>query len=138
MGIQDLPTLNAILNGLAAICMVAGVFAITRRKEALHKKLMLTAVMFSALFLVSYVTYHGFGESKKFLVQGFWRYAYFAMLITHVVLAVAVLPLVLIAVVRGLKDQREKHRKIVRWTFPIWLYVSVTGVLVYFSVHVWQ
>ncbi|MCB9880258.1 MAG: DUF420 domain-containing protein [Planctomycetes bacterium] len=138
MTIQDLPALNAILNACAAICMVAGVIAIRTKREKLHVRLMLTAVAFSALFLISYLTYHGFGESKKFLVEGFWRYAYFAMLLTHVVLAVVVVPLVILSVVRGLRGQREKHRKIVRITFPIWLYVSVTGVLVYFSVHVWQ
>lgn len=138
MSIDDLPALNASLNSCAAICMVAGVVAIKRGKEAGHKRLMLAAVTFSALFLVSYLVYHGFGESKKFLVQGFWRYAYFTMLITHVILAVAVVPLVLLSVVRGLREQREAHRKIVRITFPIWLYVSVTGVLVYFAVHVWQ
>ncbi len=138
MTIQDLPALNALLNTCAALCMVAGVIAIKKKRESLHKTLMLTAVAFSALFLVSYLTYHGFGESKKFLVQGFWRYAYFTMLITHVVLAVVTVPLVLMSVVRGLKDQRGPHRRIVRIAFPIWLYVSVTGVLVYFSVHVWQ
>lgn len=138
MSIQDLPAINATLNACAALCMVWGVIAIKRGQESLHKKLMLTAVAFSTVFLACYLVYHGFADSKKFLVEGFWRYAYFAMLISHVILAVVVVPLVLLAVAHGLRDRREKHRRIVRFAFPIWLYVSVTGVLVYFSVHVWQ
>ena len=136
--VQQLPAYNAILNAASAICVVIAIVAIKRGNEAGHKRFMLAAVGLSTLFLAGYLTYHGFGEEKKFLVQGPWRTAYFAMLISHVVLAAAVLPLVLVTVIRGLRDQRAKHRKIARWTLPIWVYVSVTGVLVYFSVHVWQ
>lgn len=137
-GIGDLPAVNATLNAVSAILVVAAVVAIKRRREVVHRRLMLTAVVVSTAFLVCYIVYHGFSESKPFKAQGWVRPAYFAMLISHVVLAAAVVPLVLVTVVRGLKDQRDRHRRIARWTVPIWLYVSVTGVLVYLSVHVWQ
>ena len=142
--IENLPAVNASLNAAAGLFMLAGIVAIKRKNEALHKKLMLSAVAFSAAFLVCYLLYHGLAESKKFQAEGFWRTAYFVMLITHVFLAVLVVPLVLLSVRYGLAASRgdnaarQKHRRIVRWTFPIWLYVSITGVLVYFSVHVWQ
>ncbi len=137
-GLENLPALNATLNAASACCVVGGLIQIKRRNELLHRRFMLTAVAFSAAFLVSYLVYHGFAEAKTFAHEGWVRTAYLTMLATHVFLAIVVVPLVLVTVLRGLKDQRPAHRRIVRWTVPIWLYVSVTGVLVYFAVHVWR
>ena len=136
LSLTDLPLVNACLNGASAMAVTAGLIAIKRRREAAHKRWMLTAVVLSACFLVSYVLYHTSGQEKRFEGQGLIKTAYLAMLASHVLLAVLVVPLVLVTVVRGLADQRPRHRRIARWTLPIWLYVSVTGVLVYLAVHV--
>lgn len=138
IAIDDLPALNATLNAASGAAVLAALIAIKRKREAAHKRLMLIAVGLSAAFLVSYVVYHTSGRERTFDAQGLALTAYRIMLASHVILAVAVVPLVLITVVRGLKDQRARHRKLARWTAPIWIYVSVTGVLVYFTVHVWQ
>lgn len=137
-GFQDLPTLNAILNGCATIAIVMGLIQIKQRREQAHKRWMLTAVVLSAAFLISYVIYHSQGYDPKKPFEGWVRVAYLAMLLSHIVLAVAVVPLVLITVVLGLRDNRPRHRKLARWTVPIWLYVSVTGVLVYLCIYVWS
>ena len=135
MQISDLPALNATLNGLAAIFLTVGYVQIRRGRRELHKRCMLAALATSALFLVSYVIYHLNIGSRPFPGQGVIRVIYFAILITHVVLAAATLPLALLTAARGLKGQYGRHVRIARWTLPIWLYVSVTGVVIYLMLY---
>lgn len=135
MEIADLPALNATLNGLAAIFLVAGYAMIRRGERTLHKRCMLGALTASALFLTSYVIYHANAGSRPFQGEGPIRVVYFAILITHVVLAAAILPLALATTVRGLRSQFDRHVRIARWTLPLWLYVSVTGVVIYLMLY---
>ena len=135
MQIQDLPALNATLNGISAILLTAGYVLIRRGRRDLHKRCMLAALTASALFLVSYVTYHLNTGSRPFPGQGAIRVVYFVILITHVILAAAILPLALITASRGLKDQFDRHVRIARWTLALWLYVSVTGVVIYLMLY---
>ena len=135
MAIADLPALNAFLNGTAAIFLVIGYILIRRGARVLHKRCMLAALTTSALFLVSYVTYHLNAGSRPFTGQGPVRILYFTILITHVVLAAAILPLALTTTARGLWNQYDRHVRIARWTLPIWLYVSVTGVVIYLMLY---
>ena len=135
MQISDLPAVNATLNGLAAIFLTAGFVMIRRGNRALHKRCMVAALTTSALFLVSYVVYHANAGSRPFLGQGVVRVVYFGILITHVVLAAAILPLALMTASRGLRAQFDRHVRLARWTLPIWLYVSVTGVVIYLMLY---
>jgi len=135
MQISDLPALNATLNGLAAIFLTVGYLQIRRGHRELHKRCMLAALTTSALFLVSYVVYHLNTGSRPFAGQGAIRVMYFTILITHVILAAAILPLALVTAARGLKGQYGRHVRIARWTLPIWLYVSVTGVVIYLMLY---
>jgi uncharacterized membrane protein YozB (DUF420 family) len=135
MQIQDLPALNATLNGLSAILLTTGYILIRRGHRGLHKRCMLAALTTSALFLVSYVIYHLNTGSRPFPGQGAIRLVYFVILITHVILAAAILPLALITTARGLKDQYDRHVRIARWTLPLWMYVSVTGVVIYLMLY---
>ena len=135
MQISDLPALNATLNGLAAIFLTAGYVQIRRGHQERHKRCMLAALATSAIFLVSYVVYHLNIGSRPFPGQGAIRLIYFAILITHVILAAAILPLALITAARGLRGQYGRHVRIARWTLPIWLYVSVTGVVIYLMLY---
>ena len=135
MQVSDLPALNATLNGLAAIFLTAGYVQIRRGRRDVHKRCMLAALVTSALFLVSYVIYHLNVGSRPFPGQGVIRVIYFAILITHVVLAATTLPLALVTAARGLKGQYSRHVRIARWTLPIWLYVSVTGVVIYLMLY---
>jgi putative membrane protein len=135
MQIQDLPALNATLNGLSAILLTTGYILIRRGHRGLHKRCMLAALTTSALFLVSYVIYHLNTGSRPFPGQGAIRLIYFVILITHVILAAAILPLALITTARGLKDQYDRHVRIARWTLPLWMYVSVTGVVIYLMLY---
>jgi uncharacterized membrane protein YozB (DUF420 family) len=129
--LQDLPAVNASLNALSGILLVIGYALIRQRRIETHRKVMIAAFVTSSLFLVCYVVYHAQVGSVRFTRQGFVRPLYFTILITHVTLAAAVLPLALITLSRGLKARYARHRTIARWTLPIWLYVSITGVLVY-------
>ena len=133
--ISDLPALNATLNGIAAILLVTGYLFIKRGRRRQHQWCMLGALTTSALFLVSYVTYHLHAGSRPFPGQGPIRVVYFAILITHVILAAVIVPLALLTAVRGLKSQFDKHVRIARWTFPVWVYVSVTGVVIYLMLY---
>jgi uncharacterized membrane protein YozB (DUF420 family) len=128
---SQLPTLNAALNSLSAVFLFAGYLFIRARKRDAHRACMLAAFACSILFLISYLIYHYQVGSVPFRGQGLVRLVYFAILLTHTVLAVAVVPLALITLKRALSERFDAHRKIARWTFPIWLYVSVTGVIVY-------
>ena len=133
--IELLPTLNALLNTTSAILLVTGHTFIKRGDRVKHKKFMLAALLVSALFLLSYLFYHYHHGSTPFQGTGWIRVVYFAILISHTVLATAIVPLVLITVRRGLKDRIASHKKIARWAYPIWLYVSVTGVIVYVMLY---
>jgi putative membrane protein len=127
-----LPTADAIFNSISAICLVLGYINIRRGNRRTHMKFMLGAVASSALFLFSYITYHYFHGDTHFLGHGWIRPVYFTVLISHIVLSAVALPLVLITLWFASRAQFARHRRIARWTFPIWLYVSVTGVIVYF------
>jgi uncharacterized membrane protein YozB (DUF420 family) len=131
----QLPALNAILNGTAAVLIVAGIYLIKSGRQRAHRAVMISAVIASSLFLISYLTYHAHIGSKHFPGQGWVRTAYFAILLTHTILAATVVPLVLITLTRGLKGRFDRHRPIARWTYPVWLYVSVTGVVIYVMLY---
>lgn len=131
MTVHDLPAVNATLNAISGVLLLIGYFLIRARRIELHRRFMIAAFVASALFLVCYVVYHAQVGSVRFTRQGFVRPLYFTILITHVSLAAAVLPLAILTLSRGLQAKYARHRAIARWTFPIWLYVSVTGVLVY-------
>ena len=135
MAIEDLPGLNATLNAIAAALLVGGYIMIRRRRIAAHKRFMLSAFATSALFLASYLVYHYNVGSRPFTGQGPIRVVYFTILITHVVLAAAILPMALITLNHALRERFERHVPIARWTLPIWLYVSVTGVVVYWMLY---
>ena len=135
MSLTDLPTVNAALNASAAAAMLAGFVAIRRRRIAVHRACMLTAVGLSTLFLVSYLTYHAHVGSRPYGGSGWSRTVYFAILLSHTVLAVAIVPLVSTTLYRALRAQFVRHARLARVTFPIWLYVSVTGVVVYWMLY---
>ena len=130
-----LPALNAILNAASAACLTAGWLAIRRRRIALHRACMLGAFCVSVLFLVSYVVYHALAGSRPFTGQGWIRPVYFALLISHVVLAAAMVPFVLTTLYRALGADFARHVRLARFTLPVWLYVSVTGVVVYLLLY---
>lgn len=131
MTVHSLPAVNATLNAISTVLLVAGYAFIRSRNIGMHRRCMLAACVTSTLFLACYLTYHYQVGSVRFTRQGFVRPLYFTILITHVTLAAFVLPLAIVTLSRGLKERFDRHRAIARWTLPIWLYVSVTGVLVY-------
>jgi putative membrane protein len=130
-----LPATNAILNSLSVICLVLGYVAIRKREKALHMKFMLSALTFSFLFLVSYLTYHTFHGDTLYHGEGVIRIVYFFILISHIFLSAVVLPMILTTVYYAAAGNFTKHPKIARITLPLWLYVSVTGVLVYLILY---
>jgi uncharacterized membrane protein YozB (DUF420 family) len=131
VGIHDLPAVNASLNAVSAVLLITGYALMRARRIEQHRRVMLAAFVTSSVFLVCYLVYHAQVGSVRFLRQGFVRPLYYTILISHVTLAAAVLPLAILTLSRGLKARYAQHRRLARWTFPIWLYVSVTGVLVY-------
>jgi len=135
VALSDLPALNATLNGLSAVFLVSGYLFIRRGDRLMHKRCMLGALTLSALFLTSYVIYHLNMGSRPFQGQGPVRLIYFTILITHVVLAASIVPLALVTATRGLRSQFDRHVRIARWTLPLWLYVSVTGVVIYLMLY---
>lgn len=135
MELRDLPTLNAILNSTSALLLIWGYTLIRRRQFQAHKKVMLAAFTTSTLFLISYLIYHYNVGSVKFQHQGPVRTLYFAILLSHTLLAVAVAPMAILTLYRAMKDQLPKHRALARITLPLWLYVSVTGVIVYLMLY---
>ncbi len=135
MDYTDLPALNAVLNSASAILVLAGVYFIKQGNVTAHKTCMLAALGVSALFLTSYLIYHYQVGSVRFEREGPIRAVYLGILLTHTVLAAAVVPLVLRTVYLALKNRLDSHRRIARWTFPIWIYVSVTGVVVYLMLY---
>lgn len=135
MSISDLPAVNATLNALSSIWLICGYIFIRQKKISAHRFCMLGALATSALFLISYLTYHYHAGSKSFTGQGAIRTVYFTILLTHTVLAMAIVPLALITLSRALKERFDKHKRIARWTLPIWFYVSVTGVVIYLMLY---
>jgi len=133
--LSDLPALNASLNATAAVLLVVGFSLIRSGRIRQHRAVMIAACVVSTLFLTSYVIYHANVGSKPFQGRGAIRVVYFTILLTHVVLAAAVVPLALVTLSRGLRGRFDRHRAVARWTFPIWLYVSVTGVIVYLMLY---
>ena len=133
--ITSLPALNALLNSLSAFCLVGGFLRIRRRQITAHKRFMLAATGFSALFLLSYVTYHFYHGDTRFPGQGWIRPVYFTILISHIGLSMVALPLILATLYLSLSGRFASHRRVARWTLPVWLYVSVTGVLVFFILN---
>ena len=133
--VTTLPTINASLNALATVLLVIGYVLIKQRRETAHKRTMYAAFATSVLFLCSYLTYHFQVRHTSFGGPPTIAYLYYAILITHVVLAAAVPFLAVITIYHGVRDNRLKHRRIARWTFPIWLYVSVTGVVIYLMLY---
>ena len=135
ISVQDLPSVNAALNALAAVLLVCGYVLIRRHRPQAHRKVMLAAFATSCLFLVSYLVYHAQVGSVRFQKTGGIRTLYFGILLTHTLLAAAVPVLATITLNRALRARYDKHRRVARWTLPIWLYVSVTGVVVYLMLY---
>jgi putative membrane protein len=133
--VSYLPGADAAFNSLSAACLILGYINIRRGKRLVHMRFMLSATVFSALFLLSYITYHYFRGDTRFPGHGWIRPVYFFILITHIGLSMIALPLILATLWYALRSQFRFHRGVARWTFPIWLYVSVTGVVVYFILH---
>jgi putative membrane protein len=133
--VSALPALNALLNGMSASLLTAGWICIRRRRVRAHQACMLGAFGVSLVFLLSYVIYHYFAGSRPFTGPGWIRPVYFALLVSHIVLAAAIVPLALTTIYRGLTWQLGRHVRIARWTLPLWLYVSVTGVVIYLLLY---
>ena len=135
MTVTDLPTLNAALNATSFVILITGWLMIHRGHRQAHKRCMIAALVVSAMFLTSYVIYHLNVGSVPFKGTGWIRTVYFLVLIPHVILAVAIVPLILVTVSRALSNRFDKHKKIAKITLPLWLYVSVTGVIVYLMLY---
>jgi uncharacterized membrane protein YozB (DUF420 family) len=135
--LSALPALNAFLNATAGLLLLAGYVLIRRRRITAHKWTMIAAFGVSGLFLISYLVYHANEGSTPFAGQGWPRPVYFTILISHILLAATIVPLALITLVRGLRRRDRNHRRIARRTLPLWLYVSATGVLIYFMLYHW-
>jgi uncharacterized membrane protein YozB (DUF420 family) len=129
------PAVDAALNGTSAVLLIVGHRMIKRGRMAAHRALMLSAALTSSLFLVCYLYYHAHVGSVRFQGQGWSRPVYFTILISHTILAAAIVPLVIVTLSRAFRERFDRHRAIARWTYPIWLYVSVTGVLVYVMLY---
>jgi len=135
--LHHLPAVNATLNGLSGLLLLTGYLLMRRRKIALHRRFMISACITSTLFLASYLFYHSQVGATRFAGSGWSRPVYFTLLISHTILAIAVVPLAILSLWNGLKLRVKHHRAVARWTFPVWMYVSVTGVLVYFFLYQW-
>jgi uncharacterized membrane protein YozB (DUF420 family) len=134
VNLSDLPAVNACLNSVSAILLTGGFLFIKRKKQRAHRNCMIAALATSTLFLVSYLYYHAHAGSTKF-PENWFRPYYLIILLTHTVLAVVIVPLILAAVVQAARGKFESHKKIARWTWPMWMYVSVTGVLIYLLLY---
>jgi uncharacterized membrane protein YozB (DUF420 family) len=129
------PVINATLNGTSAVLLLIGHSFIKRGRMAAHRAVMISAVVTSSLFLASYLYYHYHVGSVRFSGQGWSRPVYYSILISHTLLAIAIVPLVIITLIRALRERFDRHAAIARWTYPLWLYVSVTGVVIYFMLY---
>jgi putative membrane protein len=130
-----LPALNAALNGTSAVLVATGIVLIKRGQRTAHKRAMIAAFITSSLFLISYLYYHAHVGSVRFQGQGWSRGVYFTILLTHTVLAAVIVPFVLVTLTRGLRGRYDKHKRSARWTYPMWLYVSITGVIIYVMLY---
>ncbi len=137
MTVSDLPALNAILNSCATALIIAGLVAIKLRKPKVHTGFMIGALTVSAVFLTSYLIYHYHVGHVRFAGEGTVRVVYFTILITHLILAIANLPMIILTVIPALRKKYDKHRRLAKITAPIWLYVSITGVIVYLMCYRW-
>jgi uncharacterized membrane protein YozB (DUF420 family) len=141
MTFADLPAVNASLNGLSAVCLAIGYVLIRQGRQRAHRNFMIAAVVASALFLVCYITYHSYiayvlhRGPTRFLEPSWFRPIYLTILTTHTLLAVVILPMVIITLSRALRVRFDQHRRIARWTWPLWMYVSVTGVVIYLLLY---
>ena len=141
MSFSDLPAVNATLNGLSAVFLTAGYIFIRRKHQTAHRNCMMAAFVTSTLFLACYLTYHGYlawvlhRGPTRFVNPPEWRPIYLAILLTHTLLAVVIVPLVFITLSRALRQRFDRHKKIARWTWPLWMYVSVTGVVIYLLLY---
>jgi len=141
MSFTDLPAVNAGLNSLATVLLTAGFIFIKRGNKIAHRNCMIAALLTSLVFLVCYLTYHYkmkqvYGEAHtRFLEPAWFRPIYLVILLTHLVGAIAIVPLVLVTTTRAFKERFESHKKIARWTWPVWMYVSITGVVIYFLLY---
>ena len=137
MTVQDLPLLNACLNTVAALLLLSGYVAIKKDQKILHRNLMVSTLVVSAAFLTSYLIYHYHVGSRPFPELGYIKTIYLWILFPHIVLAALMVPMILKTFWHAFRGEFESHKKIARWTFPIWMYVSVTGVLIYLMLYVW-
>ncbi len=135
VSLTDLPALNAALNGISALLLASGYLCIRRQRVTAHQVCMGSAFVTSTLFLISYLTYHYHVGSVPFGGRGWIRAAYFTILISHTILAATIVPLALVTLSRALRGRFSKHVRVARWTLPLWLYVSVTGVVVYWMLY---
>ncbi len=141
MNISDLPLVNACLNGSAALFLLAGYYFIRRERRIAHRNCMMTALVLSTAFLISYLYYHYSMQRlhgsahTKFVNPAWFRPIYLTILFTHLVAAIAIVPMILVTVFRALRERFDQHRRIARWTWPLWMYVSVTGVLIYWLLY---
>jgi putative membrane protein len=135
MSISDLPGLNALLNGISTVFLIIGFYFIKKGKKENHRKMMIGALISSAFFLSSYLVYHAVAGSVPYPYHDWTRYLYFAILIPHIILAAVMTPFILYAVLKALQADFEKHLKVVKWVWPVWMYVSVTGVIIYYMVY---
>jgi uncharacterized membrane protein YozB (DUF420 family) len=135
MHIADLPAVNATLNALSAIWLTIGYVFIRKKKISAHRFCMIAALITSALFLISYLTYHYHAGSKHFTGQGAIRTVYFTILTSHTILAAVIVPMVLVTLLRALRERFDQHKRLARWTLPLWFYVSVTGVIIYLMLY---
>jgi len=133
--ISELPHLNALLNATSAVLLLAGYTFIRRNRVRAHRNCQISALVTSTVFLASYLTYHYYHGATRFPGQGVMRPIYFTILISHTILAIAIVPLVIVTFLRALRGDFERHRRIARWTLPLWLYVSITGVVVYLLLY---
>ena len=129
-----LPPIYASINGITSIILVVAVFQVKRGNKKTHERLMKTAIVLSVLFLLMYIVYHMTSEATKYEGEGILRYVYFIILISHILMSIVVIPLVLITYFRAITGQVEKHKKIARFAFPLWLYVAISGVIVYLMI----
>jgi putative membrane protein len=137
MTVQDLPVVNATLNAIATYFIVSGIIFIKRGNKQLHAFCMIHALIISTAFLTCYLIYHYSYPTTKFTHEGWPKIIYFIILFTHIPLAMLSLPMIILTVIPAIRRKFEKHKRFARWTYPIWLYVSVTGVLVYLMLYVW-
>ena len=135
MTFADLPAVNAGLNAASALLLTAGFIFIRRQNRVAHRNCMITALICSVLFLTSYITYHLHAGRTVFKDPAWFRPIYLTLLLTHTVLAVAILPMIAVTATRAFRERFDAHKKIARWTWPLWMYVSVTGVLIYFLLY---